>query len=397
MNNKYIFYFDEIYHDRNITNKSIADDNFYNSYISVGLGISKLNKEKGLRRLRLLDSKYKVVFSVQELKSHVVKRKKYKNGLASFGDNDLNLYLEFFDILYNYNFIYYISSCNKVEYILNQCTYNGYGYLNGIAIIYAIAKAINIYKPAGVIQSLFNENDQFLNNLKSFLIEQIQINGSIALKEKENIAFSQALVFLENIDVKKVKYEFSYDFTYIGLKHLLSELEIDIHDVKPIIDEEGTGKILQTAKKNGFTNSIQMDSKGSVGVRAADLINGFIGRLMEGIYLSTYYEPGTLYSEKHDIPLEWFKVNEKQFKLYKTVAKYLKKYSFLHYSTYISIYSDLFISIIGLIYYFDEYMNFDEYNKVKIENHKEKCNGGIVSMTYEHLKDIESMGFENAV
>ena len=110
MNNKYIFYFDEIYHDRSITNKSIADDNFYNSYISVGLGISKLNKEKGLRRLRLLDSKYKVVFSVQELKSHVVKRKKYKNGLASFGDNDLNLYLEFL--------IYYIITILYIIYLV---------------------------------------------------------------------------------------------------------------------------------------------------------------------------------------------------------------------------------------------------------------------------------------
>ena len=53
----YIFYFDEAFHTRVITDKFIKADNYYNSYTSIGIGIKKNLKNKGLRNLRLFEEK----------------------------------------------------------------------------------------------------------------------------------------------------------------------------------------------------------------------------------------------------------------------------------------------------------------------------------------------------
>lgn len=387
----YIFYFDESFHTRVITNKSIKADNYYNSYTSIGIGIKKSLKNKGLRKLRLLEKKYKKLYSVEELKSEVVSRKKYINGLASFSKIDLEFYYDFFELLYTNEFIYYISSCDKVEYLLLQCDYKKSYYMNKYAMIYTLVKAINTYKPQKVMNDIFSKSQDLLCDLKKFFREQIKTNGNLKLKEKENIAFSQVLLFLDSIKTTYIKYDFEYHFTYYGLKNLLDELNSNLKETKVIIDEEGRGKILQNAKEIGFKNSIQLNSKKCIGIRSADILCGFISRFMQGIYISTYNNPKEKYDKKHYIPVEWFKINENQFKLYKMVAKYLKKYSEIYYCSYISLYSDLFIETIGIIYYFDEFKTFKDYLSIELNDHYEKCNTIIVARLMEHLNQVEKM------
>lgn len=387
----YIFYFDESFHTRVITDKSIKADNYYNSYTSIGIGIQKNLKNKGLRNLRLFEEKYKKAYNVEELKSEVVSRKKYKNGIASFKTIDLDFYYDFFKLLHTNEFIYYISSCDKVEYLLLQCDYKKSYYMNKYAMIYTLVKAINTYKPEIVMNDIFRKSPDLLDDLKLFFKEQIKMNGNLKLKEKENMAFSQVLLFLDNIIMNDVKYDFEYHFTYCGLKELLNELGSSIKETKVIIDEEGQGKILKSAKEIGFSNSIQLNSKKCIGIRAADIICGFVSRFMQGIYISTYNNPEEKYDKKHYIPIEWFKVNEKQFELYKMIARYLKKYSEVYYSTYISLYSDLLLETIGIIYYFDDYSNYNDYLSTDLETHYEKCNRIIVARLFENLTEIEKM------
>ena len=378
----YIFYFDESFHTRVITDNSIKANNYYNSYTSIGIGIKKNLKNKGLRNLRLFEEKYKKAYNVEELKSEVVSRKKYKNGIASFKTIDLDFYYDFFKLLHTNEFIYYISSCDKVEYLLLQCDYKKSYYMNKYAMIYTLVKAINTYKPEIVMNDIFRKSPDLLDDLKLFFKEQIKMNGNLKLKEKENMAFSQVLLFLNNI---------IYHFTYCGLKELLNELGRSIKETKVIIDEEGQGKILKSAKEIGFSNSIQLNSKKCIGIRAADIICGFVSRFMQGIYISTYNNPEEKYDKKHYIPIEWFKINEKQFELYKMIARYLKKYSEVYYSTYISLYSDLLLETIGIIYYFDDYSNFNDYLSTDLETHYEKCNRIIVARLFENLTEIEKM------
>ena len=95
---------------------------------------------------------------------------------------------------------------------------------------------------------------------------------------------------------------------------------------------------------------------------------GFIARMMRAIYDDTKNDPKVVYDSKHLLREEWFDIAEKQFNLYKLIAKYLKKYIKIYYGSYIGLYFDLFDKFIGLIYYFDDFKDYEEYSKKILKN-----------------------------
>lgn len=232
-----------------------------------------------------------------------------------------------------------------------------------------------------------NGEKSFIIDLKEFMKKQLSINGSLKLKEKENDAINNILLYLNNIDSSQINYEFNYRFTYYGLKKLIKEL--NIRDVSIIIDKEGTGKNCMCARMEGFEKARQIDSKYSPGIRISDMFCGFIARMMRAIYNDTKNDPNIIYDTKHLLDKKWFDINEKQFVLYKLVAKYFKKYINVHYGSYIGLYFDLFDEFMGLIYYFDDFKDFDKYTKKSIEDHAIDCNNIIIFRILKDLKRLE--------
>lgn len=385
--NNYEFYFDESFHTRTITKESLKDTNYFNSYISTGLGFAKKNKHNILKKYGEFENRYKQIFTVDELKSEIIKAKNYKNGLASFNKNAIKLYSDYFNLLNEEEIIYYISITDKVEYLLINCSYDVPPFMNIKATIYSIVKIINVYKPQNVIEDIMNKSDNLLEDLIVFFEKQIKINGDIELKKMENMAMLNAIRFLKNIDTSTIDYNFDYSFAYKGFKKLIKELKVN--NVSVIIDKEGSNKIVKCAKKEGFLDSKQMDSKNSIGVRMSDMFCGFISRIMRALYNSTYHDPEILYKERHLIPKEWYNLNQDKFSLYKEIARFIKKYIDVYYGTYASLYSDLFSEFIGLIYYFDKFSSYEEYSKTSIEQHFEDCNNSIISRIAHDIERIE--------
>lgn len=381
------FYFDESFHTRNITKNSLKDTNYFNSYVSTGLGFEKINKHEIFKHYEKFENKYKSLFTVEELKSDIVKHKNYQYGLASFNNNAIQMYSDFFELLNRYNIIYYISVIDKLEFLLSKCKFKGSYILNTKAVIYSITKAINVYKPQNVIDDIMNKNNQLLNDLIDFFKNQMKINGNIPLKELENNAMNEIIMFLNMIDTTSITFEFNYLPTYLGLQLLTKELNIKSIDL--IIDKEGSNKIIRCAKEAGFLNSKQMDSKTSPGIRMSDLFCGFISRMMRAVYEATYNNPDIPYKERHLLPEDWFSVNEEQFYLYKKVARFIKKYMNLYYASFVSIYSDLFVVFIELIYYFDNFDSYGEYKETTIKDHAEKCNNEIIFKVEYEIKRLE--------
>ena len=63
---------------------------------------------------------------------------------------------------------------------------------------YSIVKAINVYRPKKLIESIYNDPHIFVKELRTFLGEQIKRNQeNIQLKVQENIAFDQILILLD--------------------------------------------------------------------------------------------------------------------------------------------------------------------------------------------------------
>ena len=204
------FYFDESFHTRTITKQSLKDTNYFNSYVSTGLGFEKINKHEIFKHYEKFENKYKNLFTVEELKSDIVKHKNYQYGLASFNNNATQMYSDFFELLNQYNIIYYISVIDKLEYLLSKCKFKAPCILNTKAVIYSITKAINVYKPQNVIDDIMKKNNQLLNDLIDFFKNQMKINGNIPLKELENNAMNEIIMFLNMIDTSSITFEFNY-------------------------------------------------------------------------------------------------------------------------------------------------------------------------------------------
>lgn len=78
-----------------------------------------------------------------------------------------------------------------------------------------------------------------------------------------------------------------------------------------------------------------------------------------------------------------------QFKLYKTIAKYIKKYNYVYYGSYISLYCDLFSELMGLIYFFDGFSSYDEYIKKDYKERAKEGNNIILQRVLGDIKRVE--------
>lgn len=355
----------------------------------TGIGCIKKNLSKNESLYKQFEETFKEKFSIDkngELKSKIVKKDQYKYVLKSFNRKSLELYKSFWKLMNQSDYIYYICVISKLEYILTQFDYNILGVRDYRSLIYSIVKAVNIYRPRRVLRSLFEGNEQLLEELKKFLRRKISQNENNPIKIHENRAFKECIMVLEKINKSDINLKWNYSSVFIGFNKFLNELKVN--DVKIIIDREGNSNenTANACIRQGFNDVTEIDSKKSINLRCTDLFCGFISKMMRAIYEDTKTNDNEEYKERKILNKSWFEINEEQFLLYKNIAKYFKNYSKYYWSTYISIYFDSFLQFIDLIYYFDLYRNFEEFNDINSKNHRERYNSFIINEINRRFK-----------
>lgn len=100
MSTDYDFFFDESFHDRKITAKQFARENFLDYYIGLFWGTRKSNIPAVTEGLEKIEHTAKKQFTIQgELKSTIINGKHYTYGLKSFNYLDIDFYNSVFDNL----------------------------------------------------------------------------------------------------------------------------------------------------------------------------------------------------------------------------------------------------------------------------------------------------------
>lgn len=389
-NKNMVFFFDESFHSRKINKKTIEDKEFFDNYVMTGIGCLKRDLHKNEILYAQFEEKFKKLFSINEndeLKSKIVKKKQYKYGIKSFNKRSLELYKDFWKLMNQSDYIYYICAISKLEYILTQFNYNIWRVRDYSSFVYSIVKAVNVYRPKEVLKALFEENDLLLGELVKFLRRKISENENNPIKVHENISFKECITILEEINGKNINLKWKYNNIFIGFKKFVNELELN--NVRIVIDKEGNpnNNTANACKKEGFKNVIETDSKKNITLRCTDLMCGFISKMMRSIYEDTKTTDDEEYRERKILNKNWFEINEEQFLLYKDIAKYFKKYSKYYWCTYISVYFDSFFQFIDLIYYFDMFENFEKFSSMDSNNHRERYNEFIINHIYEKFKE----------
>ncbi len=319
MNKRNIFYYDESFHTRKIT-KGYMDENC-DSYVGASVGWNASKDEKIREYYQAFEDRYKTFYGVDELKSQIIKKKFYEYGIASFKKDQLNFYIDYFSILEKGIFIY-VCVLSKMETVIRQLIYPYYGYDTQMcqSIVYILTKAIWTYRPDNVINALFTESDKFMLELKTFLKMKVREIRGLDHKELELNAFQQCLQILNDNLNFTINFDWNYDIAFYGLKLLTKELHLNQNRLSLILDNEGKAEIesktLRGAKNVGFHQAIEVDSTMEMGVRIADLLCGFVGRIIRAMEESYSYKNDEFKQTKL-IDCKWFKLSEEQFGLYK--------------------------------------------------------------------------------
>lgn len=348
------FFYDETEHSRVINYKTVTADNFYDNFIASIVGWTDESDAEIRNSYILFENKYAERKTKGELKSTTMKSKDFRNGFASFSNNTIGFYS---DLLSQFeNVTIYFSVFSKIEYVINQlfADYKNSALVDFDLAKYTVIKAINIYKPVNVIESIYTSPRTFVDELKMFLSQQIERDRqNTSLKESEIQAFENVLILLD--EVKPIEnLNWYYYPAFDGFCRLLQE--ININEYTLVLDREGDNQnTLKAACSIGLSNVSEEVSDNEIGIRMADMLSGFISKLMQALRNALIDKTCNEQIKKKVLPKEWFRLNSKQLDLYKRLYRILCEKNKHWYSIYSGIYSDDLVMFISLLQYMNTF------------------------------------------
>ena len=351
----YHFFYDETEHSRKINYQTITASNYYDNFISVIVGWLSEDEDRIKDRYLGFETKYEFRKVNGEFKSQTMKARDLRLGFASLNKNTVGFYDDLIS-LYDENIIIYLSVASKIEHIINQLLrdYHNNALVNTNYMKYSIIKTINVYRPQKLIEAIYSKPQVFIDELRSFLKNQIaQIQTDIVLKERENQAYKEILMILDDAE-RLESLEWTYFTPFDGFRKLL--IEMNIEDYQLIIDRDGDGShTLNTALYEGLQNVSEKDSKDYVGIRMADMLAGLISKLMQSLKLAltNNYKAGEI--KKTLLDSGWFSLNQKQLDLYKKLYRVICENNNYWYQIYSGIYSDDLVSFVALLQFMNHF------------------------------------------
>ena len=370
---EYRFFYDETSHSRKITKETVKETKFSPFFISVITGYKNQHEIVILNEHKSFEDKFKLLRHLTELKSDTLETKQFKWGFKSINKNNITLIDEYFDFFIKKNLYIYIAVINKIEYVVNQLLkdYKNSFLLDADSLRYSITKLISTYNPIAVCESMFNNDGTFIKSLIDFANEQREFNGNLEHKKIENKIIDELIIILSNYN-KEFVIDWGYEIAFIGFKQYLKETNKSL--VRLYIDKEGYGETLLAARKVGFINAIEIDSKESQGIRISDMLAGLISKFISSIEKDLRYESLDQALSLKLLSCEWFDIDEKRFNLYRKLHHIVSNQNNAWYKTFSGNYSDAFIYFVCILNYFVSFKELNTFKSIDNITHQTNLN-----------------------
>lgn len=346
------FYYDETEHSRRINIKTLKADNFYDNFLTVIIGWDEDYCDEIENKYRAFEEKYSNRKSKDELKSTTLSQKQFVKGFASMSVDNAEFISDFLTV-FDERVYWCFSVQSKVEFIVRQlfANYSNNLFLDADAVKYSIIKAINTYKPERVMNSIYEDPNRLIYELRSFLEERIERNkANIQLKIKENAAFEQLLMILDNA-MPLVTEDWDYSVPFEGFSKYLREHKIT--DYRLILDREGDEqKTLKAAKQMGHECAVEGDSKAYVGIRMADMLVGILSKFMKSLNSALQSDYKSV--AKVILDSQWFRLDERKKDLYRRLRFVVSELNNSWNKFYVGVFSDDLIRFRALLDFIDE-------------------------------------------
>lgn len=379
-------YYDESFSDRKITNKdgvlNILRENTLDSYVSTFILINTSLLSDIENRYHIFEEITKKILGLSnevEVKGELIsKKKQFKNGIASFHKNTVEIYQLYFDFIFENNLDFQLNVFNKMELLLRSSVVKNSipKDLKNNSFIYSLSKFLAIYNDSRVLNSFFEP--KYYSEISRKIIElmevvQQHIEG-IERKSLENFMMKESISILKRVKFKKITdIAWNYNIQLDGALKLLDEMNVCTSSVN-FYPDKGSGMV-PYVNKGLYREVVELDSQHAVGVRICDIFSNFVGRLVKSYRENTVESP-LCDIENHDfstqriIGEEWFKINEHQFNLYATISKVLNAKKPIYWSSFTGSNSDDLIIFVSLIHYFGHvHKTFEEYCENSYDTH----------------------------
>ncbi len=360
----YNFYYDESEHSRKITYDTIGANNYYDNFVTVIAGFPTTSEKSVFTEHAAFEEKYAARKDKNgELKSTTLKQNQFKFGFASMNKQNVQFIGDFLSLFSETDKLYF-SISSKIEFIILQlfCDYKNSFLLDTDAMKYSITKALITYQPSNVIECLCNSPEKFVDELKKFFRERIEVNSrNPSLKGQESQAFSEILSCLEEITAIPDQ-RWDYRMPFVGFEKYLREENIQKYDL--LLDKEGEvgedSRTLATAKEIGFHEAHEANSKDFHGLRIADMMAGIITKLLKALCDSLRYHSFEECTDKKLLDPKWFQLNESQLQLYKKLFRIVCVWDHAWYKSYSGIYSDDLVTFNALLNFMNHFESVEQ-------------------------------------
>lgn len=384
-------YYDESFSDRKITNRdgilNILRENTLDSYVSIFIIIETNLLSEVEKSYYSFEEKTRAILGLSnesEVKGESIsKKKQFKNGIAWFHKNTIEIYKLYFDFLLDYNFDLQMNVFNKMELLLISSVVRTTipKDVNERNFVYSLSKFLSIYNDSTVLNSFFEPNYYSEPSQKIiYLMKEVeQHTKGIERKIKESIMIKDMIQILNKVKFKKINdIPWNYRIQLDGALNLLKEIKISPNTVN-FHPDEGSG-LIPYIDGGLFQNFNEMESQYSVGVRICDIFSNFMGRLIKSFREDVLEVPlADIYN--HDfsvqrlINIEWFKINENQYNLYASISKLINSKKNTYWSSFTGSNSDDLIIFVSLVHYFGDFNeSFEEYCEYSFEAHVKRFN-----------------------
>lgn len=283
----------------------------------------------------------------------------------------------------------YFSVASKIEYLVLQLFigYQNSFIIDADAVKYSITKALVAYRPQNVMKSIYDNPEEFVEELKRFFRERIECNRSnMKLKEQENVAFENILYILDDISAIP-ELQWDYRMPFDGFEKYLQEERIRNYAL--VLDKEGeqneASRTMKAACEMRLHNVTEENSQDSCGLRMADMMAGIISKMLKALCDELHYNSIAEGTEKKLLNTKWFQLNEAQLNLYKKLYKIICEWDNAWYKSYAGIYSDDLICFIGLLGYMAHFENTEQIINEKFEMQSEYFNGYVCQQLSDYF------------
>lgn len=385
----YKFYYDESEHSRKINYNTVIAPNYYDNFVTVIVGWSKEKEKEAFKKYKDFENKYAYRKDKNgELKSTTLKQKKFECGFASLDKANTQFIMDFLSIFDESTKLYF-SVASKIEYLVLQLFigYQNNSIIDADAVKYSITKALIAYRPQNVIKSIYDNPEEFVEELKRFFRERIECNRSnMSLKEQENKAFENILYILDDISAIP-ELQWDYHMPFGGFAKYLQEEQIENYAL--VLDKEGeqneASRTMKAAFVMGLSNVTEQNSNDSYGLRMADMMAGIISKLLKSLCDELHYHSIAEGTEKKLLNAKWFQLKETQLDLYKKLYKIICEWDNAWYKSYAGIYSDDLVCFIGLLGYMARFENSEQIVNEKLEMQGEYFNGYVCQQLSDYF------------